>query len=278
MSTAAPRPGSRDPRVSVVIPTYNRRRLVVEAIDSVLAQGEDGVEILVVDDGSTDDTVPFVRRLRAPVVVIPIPHCGLSGRVRNVGIRRARGALVALLDSDDLWLPGKLGRQLEYFAAHPGIAIVYTNQYRHEGGRILARTRFDQFPPWSRPLYRETLDGFCVQTSSVMMRREVFDAVGLFAEDLLCYEDLDMWSRLSERYEFGFIETPLVVYRRDVDPGHVQDDLAVKLAAARKYIERYEARRRGQPRTPEEERATERFRQALVEAEQALAVQAADAR
>ncbi len=134
------------PLVSVVIPTFQRKALVQEAIDSVLRQGAARLEILVVDDGSQDGTVEELARRGPPIVSIAIAHCGLIGKVRNVGIRRAQGAFVALLDSDDVWLPGKLDRQLDYLAAHPDVSAVYTNQYRVRQGRVLPRTRFEDFP------------------------------------------------------------------------------------------------------------------------------------
>src|SRR5688572_20527672 len=128
------RPGARthrhEPTVSVVIPTYNRVRLVLEAIESVRLQRVGPVEIIVVDDGSPDDTVRRCRALDDPPVVIPLPRSGVIARVRNVGIRRATGRYIAFLDSDDLWLPGKLQSQLACFDAHPEIGGVYTNQLR----------------------------------------------------------------------------------------------------------------------------------------------------
>jgi glycosyltransferase involved in cell wall biosynthesis len=245
--------------VSVVIPTFNRRGLVREAIDSVLRQDGASLEIFVVDDGSQDGTVAELERIGPPVVPVAIAHCGRVGKVRNVGIRLARGEFVAFLDSDDVWLPGKLARQLDYLASHPDIAVVYTNQYRVQQGRILPRTRFDHFAPRRRVLYRETVRGLCVQTSSVIARREVFDTIGLFDEEQVLYEDADMWSRLSERYELGFIETPLVLYRPDVDPGHLQADERVNLREAWRYYQKYAERRRMRVASAEEDAGTARF-------------------
>ncbi|HUG38318.1 MAG TPA: glycosyltransferase family A protein [Candidatus Limnocylindrales bacterium] len=223
---------STEARVSVVIPTRDRRRSLVEAIDSVLSQDVDGVEIIVVDDGAADDTASFVRRTRAAVAVVRIPPGGGRGRARNAGIRRARAPLVAFLDADDIWLPGKLARQLDQLAAHPEIAVAYTNAYRQEVGRILPRTRFDDFPPRASPphergeveppasradMARATF-GACVRTSSVVARRAVFDAGDLFDETLAEGDDRDLWSRLSERHVFGWIDTPLVVERACDEP------------------------------------------------------------
>ena len=249
--------------MSVVIPTYNRRGLVTEAVRSVLEQGEDRVEILVVDDGSSDGTAAHLAALGWPLRVLALPHSGVIARVRNAGIREARGAFVAFLDSDDVWLPGKLRRQLDHLAAHPEVGAVYTDQYRQQGGRILPRTRFEDFPPRPRVSWRDSLHGLCVQTSSVMVRREVFDAVGLFNEDLLLYEDADMWSRMSERYELGIIPDPLVIYRIDADSLHLKDDQRLEARMAREWLRLYEARRRDRPVGEEERRGIARFRAEL---------------
>jgi glycosyltransferase involved in cell wall biosynthesis len=250
--------------VSVVIPTFARRDLTQEAIDSVLSQAGARLEVIVVDDGSGDGTLEALERRGPPVVPVPIPRCGRIGKVRNAGIRRARGVLIAFLDSDDVWLPGKLARQLDYLAAHPHVGAVYTDQYRMQGGRILPRTRFDDFPPRRRVLYRDTVRGLCVQTSSVVVRREVFEVVGLFDEDLLLYEDADMWSRISEHFEWGFVAAPLVIYRPDIDPAHVQTDERRTLREAWRYYERYVARRCRRPASPEEDAGTARFLAGLM--------------
>jgi glycosyltransferase involved in cell wall biosynthesis len=249
--------------VSVVIPTYDRRHLVTEAVWSAVSQDVEGLEIIVVDDGSSDGTADHLGALGIPLTLLRLPHSGVIARVRNAGIRQASGPLIAFLDSDDLWLPGKLRRQLDYLAAHPEVGVVYTDQYRQRGDRILPRTRFDDFPPRARVVWRDTLRGLCVQTSSVVVRREIFDAAGLFDEDLLLYEDADLWSRMSEVCQFGAVTEPLVLYRCDVDPAHLQDDARLGARMAREYLRRYEARRRGQVVDDEERRATARFRAAL---------------
>jgi glycosyltransferase involved in cell wall biosynthesis len=248
------------PLVTVVIPTYEREALVQEAIDSVLAQGVERLEIVVVDDGSQDGTMRALERRGAPIVPVSIPHSGRVARVRNAGIRRAQGAFVAFLDSDDVWLPGKLRGQLDYLAAHPGVAAMYTNEYRVSQGRISPRTRFDDFPPRRRVLYRTTVHGLCVQTSSVLLRRRVLDAVGLFDEDQILYEDADMWSRISEQFEWSFLDEPLVLYRPDVDPRpHRLADERLNLLEAWRYYEKYTARRRRRPADPEEDAGTACF-------------------
>jgi len=257
------------PLVSIIIPTYNRRGLIVESVQSVLGQGG-AVEIIVVDDGSTDGTVEHLKALRLPARVFQIPHTGVIGKVRNIGIGQARGEMIAFLDSDDIWLPGKIESQLDYLASHPGISVTYTDAYQEESGGILDETRFQQFPPRSRVIYRETILRLCVHTSTVLMRRAVLEKVGLFNEELVLYEDADMWSRVSEEYELGFVAQPLVVVRPDRDPNHLVADRRLLLQEARKYLKLYEERRRGKPRSVEEIRATQKFARALVKLEDEL--------
>ena len=268
MSVTANR-AAASPLVTVVIPTYNREKLVLEAVGSVLQDASVPVEILVVDDGSTDGTVATLGRLAGAVRVICLPHEGRVGRVRNAGIRQARGGFVAFLDSDDLWLPGKLRAQVELLAAHPEYVAAYTNEGRYQAGRLLERTRFDQYPPMTRPLYRQA--NRCVHTSTVLVRREVLDGVGPFNESLLVMEDADLWSRISEEGEFGVVKEPLAIYRPDVDGLHAARVPArVRLRETQKYFRLYEERRRGKPMTDDEAREANRFRAAVREMEQRL--------
>ncbi len=260
----------RAPLVSVVIPTYNRERLVQEAIASVLAQGYPALEILVVDDGSTDNTVSRVVTLGPPIRVIPIRHSGRPGLVRNVGIREARGELIAFLDSDDLWLPGKLERQLDYLAAHPDMAVVYTNEYVEDRGQRMMWTRFDNDAPRSRVFFHGGGASPCVQASSVLLRREVLEMVGLFNEGLSRYEGVELWGRVSEQYALGFIEEPLVVYRLGVDSLHLTLDDWRRVREGRRYLAVYEARRGGKPRSAEKLAGVRQFERKLRDLEAQL--------
>lgn len=258
------------PLVSVVIPTYNRERLVVQAVRTVLAQDHPALEVLVVDDGSADGTLPRLAAFGPPVRRLARPHSGIAARVRNAGIREARGELLAFLDADDLWLPGKLARQLDHLARHPDLAVVYTDSFVEDGGRRRARTRFADCPPRARLYVRERLSGMCVQASTLLLRREVLDAVGLFDEALVMYEVSDLVSRISEVYPMGVVEEPLAVRRLGVDRLHVTLDDALRAREARKYLARYHARRDGATRDDEERDAARRFEAELAALEARL--------
>src|SRR5438132_11460312 len=124
-------------KVSVVIPTYNRAHVVVEAIDSALAQTFPDLEVIVVDDGSSDDTASRVRGHPDPRVRYLVrPHAGVSA-TRNAGIAAARGTLLSFLDSDDLWRPDKLAREVAFLEAHPDVAALFSDAAKHRAGRVV---------------------------------------------------------------------------------------------------------------------------------------------
>jgi glycosyltransferase involved in cell wall biosynthesis len=233
------------PTISVIIPTYNRKQLVLEAINSVLQQEPYNYEVLVIDDGSTDGTSPYLASLGLNIRIIRSEVNTGSARARNLGIKAARGAYIAFLDSDDLWLPQKLHMQLAYFCSHPDVALVYTNEYYQVSGQIL-ETRFDRIPPQSTFLYPAFVDTCPIQTSSVMVKASVFAELGYFNEELHVHDDSDMWNRISESYAFGFIEQPLVTYQWEIDQEHIMHDKYMRrfIEEARKYLRFYEERRR----------------------------------
>ncbi len=202
----------RLPLVSVIMPTYNGERMIGEAIESVLAQDFRDLELIVVDDSSTDGTAAIVHRYTAddPRVryVLQQPRTGGPGPARNVGLRAARGRYVAFLDHDDLWLPGKLALQAAYLDAHPETALYFTQMYAEEDGR---RTVW----PWDglRYSYLELFRGDVIPILTVLVRRECVEAVGGFSDDIAMSEDYDLWLRLGQRYAFHFEPGPTAVWR-----------------------------------------------------------------
>src|SRR3989344_2440298 len=133
----------REPVISVIIPSYNRKSIVVEAIRSVFKQEPRNYEVIVVDDGSSDGTEDYLKSLDLPIKIIRKENGGVSS-ARNAGIKVAQGKYVAFLDSDDLWLPGILENQLAYLQSHPEIPLVYTDQYIEVDGKNLEKTRFNR--------------------------------------------------------------------------------------------------------------------------------------
>ena len=196
--------------VSVVLPTYNRGWILREAVDSVLDQVDPNDELIVVDDGSTDDTPGILNGYGDRIKVIRQSNRGVSA-ARNAGIQTAAGDLIAFLDSDDLWLPGKRVRQVEFFSRHPDALICQTEEiWIRNGVRVNPKKRH-QKP--SGMIFKPSLALCLVSPSAVMMRRKLFDEVGLFDETLPACEDYDMWLRIACRHPVHLIDTPLIIKR-----------------------------------------------------------------
>jgi glycosyltransferase involved in cell wall biosynthesis len=200
------------PAVSVVVPTYNYGHFLPGALESVLGQTVRNLEVIVVDDGSTDDTSQVIRPYLADprVRFQTIPHGGVSA-AKNAGIRLSRAALVGFLDSDDLWLPPKLERQLALFEADSELGVAYARRLLiNPAGQDL----YYRQPALHRGMILEALfqTNFVCQ-SSALVRRAVLDDVGLFDERCPPVEDYDLWLRVAARYRFDYVNEPLVKYR-----------------------------------------------------------------
>ena len=196
--------------VSVIIPTYNRAWCLPQAVASVMEQTYQDFEVLVVDDGSRDDTVKIAASWGPSVRLLQQENKGVSA-ARNLGIRSARGRLLAFLDSDDWWQPEKLARQVAFFETHPEAMICQTDEiWIRRGMRVNPKHRHRKPSGW---IFEPSLALCLVSPSAVMMRRALFDAVGFFDEALPACEDYDLWLRVSARYPIHLIEDPLAVKR-----------------------------------------------------------------
>jgi glycosyltransferase involved in cell wall biosynthesis len=215
--------------VSVVIPTFNRGWCLGEAVDSVLGQRWSDYELIVVDDGSTDETTELLASYGRRIRVLRQANRGVSA-ARNLGIRASAGRLVAFLDSDDLWLPQKLAAQVAYFEEHPDALICQTEElWVRKGVRVNPGLRHRKA---AGMIFERSLELCLVSPSAAMVRRELFDQVGLFDERLPACEDYDLWLRISCRYPIHLIETALIVKRG----GH-SDQLSRKPSLDRYRIE-----------------------------------------
>jgi glycosyltransferase involved in cell wall biosynthesis len=198
------------PLVSVIIPTYNRGWVLSEAIDSVLAQDYQDYELFVVDDGSTDNTREILDAYEQDIIVLRQANQGVSA-ARNRGIAQADGQLVAFLDSDDLWLPRKLSRQVDFFKLNPAAVINQTEEtWIRNGVRVNPK---DRHRKPSGMIFEPSLGLCLVSPSAVMIKKTLFDAVGVFDESLPACEDYDLWLRISCRYPVHLIDTPLIIKR-----------------------------------------------------------------
>ena len=226
--------GSR-PWVSVIIPVYNRPKLATEAVRSVLLQSYPQLECILVDDGSTEAPEEACRLFAADprFRYLPIEHIGMPGAVRNRGVAAARYGLLAFLDSDDLWLPRKLELQMEpqltrqtellqdgergrfqgKFAQRLGGAapLVHSREVWLRGDKIISQKgqRFER----RGDVFAEALKKCMIGPSTVLMRRDVYEQLGGFREDLEIAEDYELWLRLTALYQVEFVEEPLIVKR-----------------------------------------------------------------
>ena len=214
------------PLVSVIIPTYNRGWIVKEAIDSVLDQDFSDYELIVVDDGSDDNTREILGAYGTAITVLQQPNRGVSA-ARNRGIAAAAGGLIAFLDSDDLWLPGKLKTQVKFFEENADAVVNQTQEiWIRNGIRVNPKKRHHKF---SGMIFERSLALCLVSPSAVMIKKSLFEAVGVFDENLPACEDYDLWLRISCRYPVHLNDFPLIIKRG----GH--DDQLSKAAGLDKY-------------------------------------------
>ncbi|MFQ5510623.1 MAG: glycosyltransferase family 2 protein, partial [Candidatus Krumholzibacteriia bacterium] len=190
------------------IPTYDRSEVLRRALRSVTAQTRAPDEIVVVDDGSTDDTPEWLPREFPGVRCVRQPHRGVSA-ARNRGVAESSGGWVAFLDSDDEWQPVKLERQLQALHADPGHALCHTNEtWVRRGRRVNPKRRHAKSGGF---IFRNCLPLCAISPSSVLLRRALFEEVGGFDESLPVCEDYDLWLRICCRYPVLFVDQPLVV-------------------------------------------------------------------
>lgn len=197
--------------ISVVIPTFNRRGLVHEAVASACAQRGAECEIIVVDDGSVDDTAAALENdFGARARILRTENRGVAA-ARNLGVAASRGELIAFLDSDDLWLPGKLAAQTTFFAARPEAEICQTEEIWIRNGVRVNPCAHHRKP--SGDIFEPSLRLCLVSPSAVMLRRELFDRVGGFDERLPVCEDYDLWLRIARDTPVWLIDRPLTIKR-----------------------------------------------------------------
>lgn len=245
------------PLVSVIVPAYNAAEYIAEALESVQAQTVGDWEAVVCDDGSSDDTAQVAARFGERVRVIRSPRNEGLACARNRAIKQARGKLLALLDSDDVWLPTYLERQLalldEGSREHGKIGVVSCNAYLRDADGMLAGTYADRFG-YAEDVGMEQLLDISPIFISALIPRAALEQVGPFATDLRSCEDLDLWIRLVEAgYRVVSTREPLVVYR--LSPGQLSAR-PVAMARARQAVYR-RALARGQL-TPAQARLAER--------------------
>lgn len=198
------------PKVSVIIPTYNRARFVGEAIDSVLAQTYKDYEIIVVDDGSTDNTQEVLKHYGHKIRYFRQENKGISA-ARNLALEKARGEYIAFLDDDDLWLPEKLEKQIDVLERNPDLAFVASETHVINGkGEIIDRFKRGK---GDVETFENLRQQYFVPMLTTVVRRKCLDSVGGFNPSLPICQDHDLWLRLAKIYKFRYIDVPLAKYR-----------------------------------------------------------------
>jgi glycosyltransferase involved in cell wall biosynthesis len=224
--------------VDVVIPAFNAARYIDQTLESIALQGSLFHSIIVVNDGSTDQTAQIVEAFtrqhsHLSIKLINQTNAGLAN-ARNTGINAATAPYIALLDADDIWLNGKLEQQLEVFTTSPDprLGVVYTGYELIDENSLLISNDKGIIKPQARGDVRSKLltgNFISGSGSSVLIKSAVFKEVGLFDEGLRASEDWDMWLRIAQKFHFDFIDVPLVQIR--VHQSNMQKDFSRMLAS-----------------------------------------------
>ncbi len=194
---------------SVIIPTYNRAKLLKIAIDSVLSQSFTDFELIIIDDGSTDDSKQVVERFKGGrISYINKAHQGVTP-ARNQGIKEARGEFICFLDSDDRFRKDKLEITHEYIKKYPQYKIFHTEEIWYKNGGLLSQKAYHKKP--SGDVFNSAVKLCCVSISTAAIKREVFDQIGVFDEKLPACEDYDFWLRVSAKFPIFLIPQYLTI-------------------------------------------------------------------
>ena len=194
--------------ISVVIPSYNRKDFLKRSIDSAINQTKKPLEIIVVDDGSTDGTETMIKSDYDFVKFIKQKNKGVSA-ARNIGIKVSIGEWICFLDSDDEWKKDKLEKQINAMKSNPGYKFFHSNEIWIKNGlRINQKKKHKKY---GGDIFDKCLDMCRISPSSVMINKTVFDEVGNFNEDLVVCEDYELWLRICDKFRVFFIDEPLII-------------------------------------------------------------------
>ena len=197
-----------NPKVSVIIPTYNRCAWIKHAIDSVLQQTYQDFELFIIDDGSTDITKGILSEYEDKIKYFYQSNRGPAA-ARNLGIEKSTGTYICSLDSDDRWVKSKLETQVKLVSENPHITICYTDEiWIRKGIRVNQKKIHQKYSGW---IYQRCLPLCIISPSSVMIHREVFEKVGNFDEEMKVGEDYDLWLRISQIYPITFINKNKII-------------------------------------------------------------------
>jgi glycosyltransferase involved in cell wall biosynthesis len=236
---------NKTPLVSVVIPTYNSDKFIAQAVQSVLEQTYRSFELIVVDDGSTDETKDVLCQFNNSIRYHYQKNSGPSS-TRNAGIKMAEGEYISFLDADDIWSPNKIEAQLDFLERHRDIGLVFSDieefdkeKIIHERSRLVVQVYGHEGAlqvPLQDP-FRNLLTKNFICTSTVMVRSECFKKAGLFEESLRIGEDRDMWLRIAAYYKIARL--PLVLCKKRVHDFNISGDMELYTSSLIKVLEKH---------------------------------------
>jgi glycosyltransferase involved in cell wall biosynthesis len=194
--------------VSVVIPVYNNRNFIGDAIESVLCQTLSPLEIIVVDDGSTENNNDILKKYSKKIIFIQQENRGPAS-ARNTGIRNAKGDFIAFLDSDDIWVPNKMEKQMALFSSNPDLVMVYSRFVVFDGK---ACENMADWPKsvYSGEIFEKLLAENFIAMSSVVVKSLILTTIGMFDESLITAEDTNLYLKIAKRWKIGGVKDVLV--------------------------------------------------------------------
>ncbi|MFH2138617.1 MAG: glycosyltransferase [Candidatus Omnitrophota bacterium] len=215
---------SATPFFSVIIPTYNRQNFLRTAVESVLNQTFNDLELIIVDDGSTDNTMEFIKSVKDQrIVYLHQEHKGVS-IARNFGVKSSRGKVICFLDSDDWFKGDKLEVAFDYIMKYPAISIFHTDEIWYRDNKHLNQKDYHKKPEGH--VFEQSLKICCISPSTAIIKKEVFQDIGFFDENMPACEDYDFWLRASIKYQ-----VKLIAYELTFKKGGHEDQLSKKYPA-----------------------------------------------
>ncbi|MBN1894536.1 glycosyltransferase [bacterium] len=212
-------------KVSVIIPTFNGARTIRNTVQSALDQTYANLEIIVINDGSTDHTEEILKGFGNRIRVLTKPNGG-PGSARNMGIRHCTGDYVAMLDHDDLWVKDKIALQVPLFDNDPRIATVFSDAFLIQADGRCHRRCFQEARPYRGFVFRQLFERNFIPNLTSITRKELIEEMGYFDEsgEMLTTDDYFMWLKLATRYAFDYIDQPLAYFRQHPDnfSGHLE--------------------------------------------------------
>lgn len=195
-------------RVSVVVPTFNRAHTLKRCIDSILAQTYKPLEVIVVDDGSTDSTQELLSSYTDKITYIKTDNKGVSA-ARNFAVEKSKGDWIALLDSDDEWLPNRLNEQNNLLKLFPDLKLIHGDEIWVRNGKRVNQKKIHKKS--GGYIYQMCLPLCCISPSASIIKKETYCELGGFDESYPVCEDYDLWLKFTSKYEVGFVEEPIII-------------------------------------------------------------------